>query len=387
VAFRTFRGKGGKPLRVAVAQAGGMAGVAAVNALLPLVEKYQPRCVAMCGVCAGHPEKTKLGDVITADRLFFHDTGKFFHDTGKREPGGVKQDPLGAGDVASRGGGSRVASRLRGALPSVEEGHRVAPSGWPRAARHAHPRAEPHGEGAQAHRTGIEDEKVWGFISQSMRKTLGLEMEAAAVGAVAHAQRDKKLEVVVMKGVMDFANHGRDDHFKEFAVRDDLLVSGTERLSENPPPSALLNARYEVVPFHDQGRESILAELDRWCDAGPAVAVRLLHAEGGAGKTRLAIEWIRRRQKMNWAAGFLSKKTTGDWFDRLWGLGQPVLAVLDYANTFSSPRTCGARRGVRAARRPSPAVGLKVEAHAPAVAFLHYLCCEVAGGDRTKTGR
>ena len=85
VAFRTFRGKGGKPLRVVVAQAAGMAGVATVNALLPLVERYKPRCVAMCGVCAGRPGKTQLGDVIAPDRLFFHDMGK-------REPGGVKLD-------------------------------------------------------------------------------------------------------------------------------------------------------------------------------------------------------------------------------------------------------------------------------------------------------
>src|SRR5688572_29522531 len=73
VAFRTFRGKGGRPLRVAVGQAGNMAGVAAVNALLPLVDACKARCIAMCGVCAGPPEKTNLGDVVAADRLFFHD--------------------------------------------------------------------------------------------------------------------------------------------------------------------------------------------------------------------------------------------------------------------------------------------------------------------------
>ncbi len=73
----------------------------------------------------------------------------------------------------------------------------------------------PMGSGSQV----VEDEQIWNFISEHMRKTLGLEMEAAALGAVAHAQRDKKLDALVMKGVMDFANHGRDDHFKEFAAR------------------------------------------------------------------------------------------------------------------------------------------------------------------------
>jgi hypothetical protein len=51
----------------------------------------------------------------------------------------------------------------------------------------------PMGSGNQV----IEDKTVWEFISESMRKTLGLEMEAAAIGAVAHAQRDKKLDTVV----------------------------------------------------------------------------------------------------------------------------------------------------------------------------------------------
>jgi nucleoside phosphorylase/tetratricopeptide (TPR) repeat protein len=419
VAFRTFRGKGGKPLRVAVAQAGGMAGVAAVNALLPLVEKYQPRCVAMCGVCAGHPKKTNLGDVIAPDRLFFHDTGK-------REPGGVKQDlqtynlredwkvaiehldftarfqheewwkkrPVpyewqenwvlvmlhqGVADPASHPecevhcpqwekvieslwkgvyvqhgtlsltdkGRKRIGPMLikhRNRLPDLSPAGTVLPF-------KVH--VAPMGSGNQV----IEDEKVWDFISESMRKTLGLEMEAAAIGAVVHAQRDKKLEAVVMKGVMDFANHGRDDHFKQFAARasaecllaflreqldvevipsiDDLLVPGTDRLPENPPPSALLNARYEVVPFHEQGRESIIAELDRWSEGGPPVAARLIHAEGGAGKTRLAIEWIRRRRAQGWAAGFLGKDVPEDWFERLWALGRPVLAVLDYAESRS----------------------------------------------------
>ena len=71
--------------------------------------------------------------------------------------------------------------------------------------------------------------------------------------------------------------------------------------------------------------------LERWCAEGPAVAVRLLHAEGGVGKTRLALEWTRRRRAMGWAAGFLPKDVSEDWFERLWMLGQPVLVVLDYA--------------------------------------------------------
>ncbi|HEX5747129.1 MAG TPA: tetratricopeptide repeat protein [Archangium sp.] len=423
VALRGFSGKGGRPLRVGVAQAGDMGAVAATNTLLRLVEVYRPRCIAMCGVCAGHPGKTRLGDVIAAERLFSHDTGK-------QLPERVQQDlktynlrddwkiALEHLDFAARFRSevwwkSRpvpyewqenwVLAKLRegvedpaslperiercpqwekviealwasghvedGTLTLTGEGRKrinrllikhgnslpdTSPSG---ALLPFKVHVAPMGSGSQV----VEDEAVWGTLSESMRKTLGLEMEAAAIGALAHAQRDWKLDTLVMKGVMDFANPGRDDHFKEFAARasaecllaflrenldvevvpgvDDILVPGTESaLPENPPPSMLLNARYEVVPFRERGREEILSELERWCDEGPPVAVRLLHAEGGVGKTRLAMEWIRRRRAMRWSAGFLPKGVPIDWFERLWSLEQPVLVVIDYAESFSELR-------------------------------------------------
>ena len=203
----------------------------------------------------------------------------------------------------------------------------------------------------------IEDEKVWSFVTQAMRKTLGLEMESAALGEVAHRQRQYKLDAVVMKGVMDYADHGRDDHFKEYAARaaaecllwflrehvptevaagfDDLLTPGTLPLpSRDAAPSLLLNARYAVVPWHEAGRSEILADLDAWADdPGREVAVRLLHGEGGIGKTRLAIEWVRRRRGRHEVAGFLRQNPGEAWLERLCGLGPPVLIVIDYAES------------------------------------------------------
>nr|WP_241758448.1 tetratricopeptide repeat protein [Myxococcus landrumus] len=418
VAFRTFRGKQDRGLRVAVAQAADMGAVAATNALLPLVEAYRPRCVAMCGVCAGRPEKTNLGDVIAAERLFFHDTGKRLPDTVEQDlktynlrddwkvalehfefasryrdeswwkarpvphewqeawvlaklneelsdPGSISESApfnLHWGKVIESLWDSGMVQD--GMLALTEEGRRyinrllikhrnrfpdVGPSGQ------LHPfkvHVAPMGSGNQV----VEDEDIWSFISESMRKTLGLEMEATALGQLAHAQRERRLTALVMKGVMDFANHGRDDHFKAFAARasaecliaflrehldvevvpdtDDLLVLGTGEMSpEVSPPSAQLHPRYEVVPFHTRGREAILAELGRWSNDGNKVAVRLLHAEGGIGKTRLAIEWIRQRKAEGWAAGFLSKDVPDNWFERLWMLGQQVLVVIDYAES------------------------------------------------------
>lgn len=66
----------GRPLRVAVVCAVDMAGQAAANVVLPLLEQLRPWVIGMAGVCAGKPRKTNLGDVIAADRVYAHDTGK-----------------------------------------------------------------------------------------------------------------------------------------------------------------------------------------------------------------------------------------------------------------------------------------------------------------------
>ncbi|EAU66905.1 tetratricopeptide repeat family [Stigmatella aurantiaca DW4/3-1] len=404
-------------MRVAVTQAGDMGAVAATHALLPLTMLYTPRCVAMCGVCAGRPGKTNLGDMVAAERLFFHDTGKQLPDQVqqdlktynlrddwkvalehfdfaarfRQEPWWQqrpipyewqenwvlakllenvtdpsqhpeceqfcprwdfvieslwKSDDVQDGTLLLTEQGrkriGRVFIKHRNRLPDLSPAGSVLPF-------KVH--VAPMGSGNQV----VEDHTVWSFVSEHMRKTLGLEMEAVALGALAHAQREQKLDALVLKGVMDFANHGRDDQFKQYAARasaecllaflretldveivpgtDDLLESGTEKLPENPPPSALLNARYQVVSFHEQGREAILAELTRWCEEGPAVAVRLLHAEGGAGKTRLAIEAVRRQGLKDWSTGFLPKQVPEDWLERLWKRGRPTLVVIDYAES------------------------------------------------------
>ncbi|WP_253995868.1 tetratricopeptide repeat protein [Myxococcus qinghaiensis] len=416
VSFRAYEGKAKRPLRVALALAGGMGAVEATTALLPLVEEYSPRCVAMCGVCAGHPKKTNLGDVIAPNRLFFHDTGK-------RHPTAVQQDlttynlrydweqDLKCFDFVARFKDEtwwrarpvpyewqenwallklheevaepwkhpeyprlcpqwrQVIETLRKSGDIQASGSKLTEQGRARVEdflfQHAglfpdlsptgelfpfRVHTDPMGSGSQV----IEDVNYWGSVSSYMRKALGLEMEAAAVGALAHSQPHRRLDALVMKSVMDFANAGRDDHFKEYAARvsaeclmaflrehvdvevvpgiDDLLTSGAvEPPQSDDLPSSLLNARHQVVAFH--GREDVISGLDQWCSETTPVSIRLLHSEGGVGKTRLAIEWVRRRKEQWWVAGFLTKNVPADWLERLYSLGRPLLIVIDYAES------------------------------------------------------
>jgi hypothetical protein len=103
-----------------------------------------------------------------------------------------------------------------------------------------------------------------------------------------------------------------------------------------PSPSAILQAEYQVVPFH--GRAQELAELYEWCTDGEPAAVRLYTGVGGMGKTRLALEIARHLRDERWEAGFLPvedmarESADGPW-GRVTSTGRPALVVMDYAES------------------------------------------------------
>ncbi|MGW3692410.1 trypsin-like peptidase domain-containing protein [Streptomyces sp. NPDC005149] len=98
-------------------------------------------------------------------------------------------------------------------------------------------------------------------------------------------------------------------------------------------PMGLLRADAEVAPFH--GRIELLARCENWCTA-PAdaaeVSLRLLTGPGGQGKTRFALELIRRMRRHGWVAGRLTEaEPDGEAARALVHAQAPVLVVVDYA--------------------------------------------------------
>jgi hypothetical protein len=73
---RSYQAVGGGRLTVALCRAYEAGGEGAGNAAARLVDAYRPRCLAMCGVCAGNPRAVRLGDVIIADRVYRYDLGE-----------------------------------------------------------------------------------------------------------------------------------------------------------------------------------------------------------------------------------------------------------------------------------------------------------------------
>ncbi|MGW4444500.1 trypsin-like peptidase domain-containing protein [Streptomyces sp. NPDC004682] len=98
-----------------------------------------------------------------------------------------------------------------------------------------------------------------------------------------------------------------------------------------PTPAQLL--AHGTMPFVDRPE---LASLLKWCEEDVEHRLRLLHAPGGAGKTRLAAEVCRTLTERGWLAGFVQKDAPvrREWLEELTDAleaGLCVLVVFDYA--------------------------------------------------------
>ncbi|MFE8595396.1 5'-methylthioadenosine/S-adenosylhomocysteine nucleosidase family protein [Archangium violaceum] len=278
VAFRNFQAAGGRQLRVAVTRALEMGSVAAVNAAVPLVHAYTPLCIAMPGVCAGRRGEVEQGDVIIASRLWSYDTGKITVEINNSDqrieriegelltyqiPAAWQQKaesfspPSGSHWLAERP--RTYATQMDWMLERILEG--VDPSRHPerktkcpnytkilellwakewlqqktleltaegsahiKLQQLRHPDGLPEPPPFRVHVGSIgtgsrvmRDPGIFDRLAERERKLLGLEMEASAIGAMAHLHRVRY--TLVMKGVMDFADSEKDDHFKPFAAR------------------------------------------------------------------------------------------------------------------------------------------------------------------------
>ena len=262
----------GGPVRLVVVHSPKMGVAATAHVTASLARDLHPRSLAMCGVCAGHPEDTALGDVVIADRVFDHDKGKL-------KPTGLASDldsyrldnswlyparamcgaaagmpgyadPTGDGALwwvleellAGRAPHRNTAWRryvpddLRPAFVHrlIDElgyarfkgdGYALTRAGKKAIREHLlrygalatrlpfHVHVGPIGSGSYV----AADAEIWARIADNgMRKILAIEMEAAAIGQVAF---DRKLPFLVVKGVMDHADKHKSDRFKGFAAR------------------------------------------------------------------------------------------------------------------------------------------------------------------------
>ena len=84
------------------------------------------------------------------------------------------------------------------------------------------------------------------------------------------------------------------------------------------------------------GREMELDDLRGWLHKETPISVRVLTANAGYGKTRLALELIEEMVSQGWHAGFLTRAELTRFRKQRdlagWGWNVPILAVVDYAS-------------------------------------------------------
>ena len=281
VADASFATTSGGTLRIRATHASHMGREQVQAVTSKLIHEQPARCIAMSGICAGRRGKVSLGDVIFAERLWSYDSGKITVESGKEKFQGdpiqynpdkvwaqrmqhVSSPPPSTPWLGLRpklplehqedwtllrllaGEDPRQHPDFNSACPIWSD---VLPRLWTRkwlekpltltatGRQHAeelqllHPvtRPAPPGFGIQVApmATGAavsEDEGIFPRLADSMRKVLGIEMEASALGALGEVHC---IPVVVAKGVSDYGDPFKDDRYREFAARAsaELLIS------------------------------------------------------------------------------------------------------------------------------------------------------------------
>jgi ABC-type multidrug transport system ATPase subunit/nucleoside phosphorylase len=274
------RGPDRAPLVVAAAWLGKTGRVPAAIRGAALIKALDPPCVAMCGICAGMRGETALGDVIIADVLYSYDEGKVISAAGKepemqpdirthelhphwsrnasklrarfdleglqkeRPASKLRQrrlllealyahaheagpDPARPGQEAIWPDLDRVIADARadslvtlnaGELALTEAGRALVLDDRKRFRNTVPDDADLRihigtiGTGAMVQK----DPELFERLRRRMRSTIGVEMEGAAIGALAQ-QFDKR--GIVVKAVSDHGDLEKDDTFRKFACK------------------------------------------------------------------------------------------------------------------------------------------------------------------------
>lgn len=277
---------------VAVARPTRMGSIRTGSLATTLAGLLRPKCLVMCGVCAGNPKDLELGDVVVSELSYQYDEGKREAD---RFVGDHRQVPVSKRWLAasqklkpdglpSFGPPSDEDRRLwllhkiyQGISPATHPARqRYVPEGtWKTTMTDLEvagfikaegtsfilttmgtdaversllmdidpPRTLPFAIKPGPMASGnvvVKDGVTWDhLVGLGVRSVLGLEMEAATIGEVANTKGVE--EWLVVKGVMDHADPNKADRYKPFAARasaEVLLKFLAERFSEKRSAAA-----------------------------------------------------------------------------------------------------------------------------------------------------
>lgn len=194
----------GKHMTVAAFRQNEMGMVSASITATIAINKFNPKMILMCGVCAGIKGKANYGDLIVFSPVYDYGSGKY--DCGRFLPD-FKQ------------------WRIDGSIRSIVEQmiddnmllRRIKDSwqhniGKPETELKAH--IYPSGSGAAV----ITDEKVIDEIKSHQRTIGAIDMESFAIAEVANIASTSSVPWLIVKGVQDFANPLKNDTYREYSA-------------------------------------------------------------------------------------------------------------------------------------------------------------------------
>ncbi|MBL4704943.1 MAG: hypothetical protein JKY54_10500 [Flavobacteriales bacterium] len=272
VADAAFIGTDGRILNIRATWLGHMGRESTQAVVSTLIQKTPAKCIAMSGICAGRRGKVELGDVIIADRLWSYDAGKSVTEDGveifqgdmiQYRPSEIMVQNM--HNIKTPDDSPWLADRpllpyehqenwvllrlLKGEDPIEHSDYAKCCPEWPQVLERLwkkkwvsetleieeagkkhitrlsllYPKGLPAPPEFKVHvaplATGSvvkEDEFIFPQLAQSMRKVLGLDMEASGLAAFSEAH---EITVVVAKAVSDYGDPFKDDRYREFAAR------------------------------------------------------------------------------------------------------------------------------------------------------------------------
>ena len=269
VADARFLGRGNTALSIRVTWSAYMGREEASALVHSMLSEIDVKCIAMTGICAGRRGKVSLGDVIFAERLWSYDAGKLVREGDVEVFQGDMLQYRPSIEIVQRMQSFTIDSSIwptsRPKYPLENQEHwviqilanQIQPfdhdefdemcSDWQSVFSRLlkkelvtkglaltdkgvekagelslwYPKGLPEPDPFRVHvapiATGaavVEDAYLFSRLSQSMRKVLGVDMEASALGAVGSINQ---IPVIVAKAVSDFGDAFKDDQYRHFS--------------------------------------------------------------------------------------------------------------------------------------------------------------------------
>jgi nucleoside phosphorylase/CheY-like chemotaxis protein len=198
--------EGGPDIRIVAACAPlmGMAIASAITSKMCL--QFRPRVMMMTGICAGREGEISLGDLVIANPSWDYGSGKFISTDGVRT---FSPSPI-------QSALSAMLRKSAGVICSdsefLDEVRRKYPGTPPKTALQA--QLAPMASGSAVR----SDDEFFDELAENNRKVVAIDMEAYGVFAAAAEMPSPRSEVIVVKGVSDFANSDKNDTHQNYAA-------------------------------------------------------------------------------------------------------------------------------------------------------------------------